>query len=289
MKAIRAKVVHQQGLKEAYQSAIEPSRKKLEQCFKTLELKTKTVKTFPPDKNDAEIVEALNQIDSKITSDDTIPHHQAKLNNYPSLKKFMDKHLTKGLYMLQYRKCDDESCCQRKIDLLPPLVPAPVMSPDKVHYLPFDALYGKVKTTETDCPSLQPRSEKKDKNEAGHKYIASRVVSKVKCHQCGKLRCVFSLTRTLPISVERLLEDVIYVCGMPLSTSTGNCYTSRHVSCSSKIENAYYLSSSRSQFICVHCGFENIDMEGMKEMLRKYKKCILYVSTVSHKTKKKYA
>ena len=53
-----------------------------------------------------------------------------------------------------------------KNEVLAPEVPAPVLSPeDKTHYLPFSSLYGKITTTIADCPSLQPKNLKKDKNE----------------------------------------------------------------------------------------------------------------------------
>lgn len=74
-----------------------------------------------------------------------------------------------GLYLLQFRKCNDITCCQKGNGNLPPLVPAPVLSPDGEHYLPFNSLYDKVETTEKDCPSLSKIvRDKKKKNEAGY-------------------------------------------------------------------------------------------------------------------------
>ena len=269
MKAIRAESKQQQGLKEAYQSSVENPRRLVETSFEMLELKGNSVKIFKPNNQGDEIATSLNTIDSKITSVATIPHHQAKLDKYPHLKKFMDTHLTKTLYMLQYRKCDNFQCCQRKKETLPPKIPSPVLSPDRVHYLSFHSLYGKVQTTASDCPSLQPKNVKKDKNEAGFKFVASRVVAKIQCHQCNKTRCVFSLDRTFSAKDQRELEDVIYVCGMVLTGA--KIYTSRLITCSSYIENAFYISSAGANHICVHCGHDEMDTEIRKELLRKFK------------------
>ena len=73
---------------------------------------------------------------------------------FPSLQQYFDKHLTEGLYLLQFRKCDDKNCCTIKNDPLPPLIPASDMAPDGEHCLAFDDLYRKFQTTEKDCPSL---------------------------------------------------------------------------------------------------------------------------------------
>jgi len=43
-----------------------------------------------------------------------------------------------GLYVLQFRKCEDVTCCTKRNGDLPPKVPAPVMGPDGEHYLSFE-------------------------------------------------------------------------------------------------------------------------------------------------------
>ena len=137
----------------------------------------------------------------------------AKLNDFPQLKAYLRKHMTEGLYLLQYRKCGDASCCQRKIQNLPPKVPAPVLNADGTRYLKFSETYGKIQTTEKDCPSLNAKAQI---TKSGPKYqlLARRVVATLSCHQCGKKRCVFSLDGKISTKGEREIEDVIFTCGM---------------------------------------------------------------------------
>ena len=54
------------------------------------------------------MIQTLHRIEPLITQEDDIPHAQAKLKNFSSL------HLTEGLYMLQFRKSEEETCCIRK-------------------------------------------------------------------------------------------------------------------------------------------------------------------------------
>ena len=110
-----------------------------------------------------------------------------KLKEFSNLKEFFESHITDGLYMLQFRKCSKASCCVIKKGPLPPQVPAPVLAPDKEHYVSFEELYGKVTTTEKDCPSLQSKaSEKKDSLGGNLKFLANRVVTIKECCLCAE-------------------------------------------------------------------------------------------------------
>ena len=94
-----------------------------------------------------------------------IPHAMAKLKDFPSLERYMERHVTEGLYLLQFRKCKDKSCCSLRCKELPPLIPAPVLHPNGEHYLKFNETYGLFGASEKDCPSLQKNGkEKKTKN-----------------------------------------------------------------------------------------------------------------------------
>ena len=84
--------------------------------------------------------------------------------------------------MLQFRKCNDQTCFILHSEKLPPPVPAPVMSPDGQHYLSFETLYGKVDTTEKYCPFLQVKSDKKKAMAAkDHKFLSQRVNGALEC------------------------------------------------------------------------------------------------------------
>lgn len=64
-----------------------------------------------------------------IQNKENIPHAMAKLPFFPLLIEYLKTHMTEGLCLLQFHKCDNESCCQKKTNLQPP-VPAPVISRD---------------------------------------------------------------------------------------------------------------------------------------------------------------
>ena len=107
------------------------------------------------------------------------------------------------------------------------------------------------------------------KNETpGFKYIASRVVATKNCSLCVKTRCTFSYNSQLSVKDERILEDILFSCGMIISSN--NLYASRSVKCVSKIEHAYYSWKSVSDLICVHCGSIDIDKVSYKEKTREY-------------------
>ena len=99
-------------MKETYLSCIETPRRILKQSFEYLELKGKPVKTFEPNIEDSEVLTVLKSIEPLIENEGSIPHAQAKLKDYPALQKFLGRHMTDGLYLLQFRKCNDESCCK---------------------------------------------------------------------------------------------------------------------------------------------------------------------------------
>ena len=78
--------------------------------------------------------------------------------------------MKEGLYLLQFRKCMEDNCCKLIVEPLPPPIPVPVLTPDGLHYVPFDDLYGKVTTTEEFCSSLMLKKVEKSK-EPGYKYF----------------------------------------------------------------------------------------------------------------------
>ena len=89
------------------------------------------------------------------------------------------------------------------------------------------------------------------------KYLASKVVAVIHCEQCNKPRCVFSLDGKLSRKGQREIEDMIFCCGAPSSTST--LYTCKFQGCSSLIENAFYISRPRVDYV-----------ESMTQLLQKY-------------------
>ena len=155
MKALQSKADQLIGFKETFMSSTEHSRQFAESSFSGLELKGKQLKIFQPSRSDSEIINALHKIEPLIKDDGSIPHLQAKLHEYPSLEKYFEAHMKEGLYLLQFQKCMDDNCCMLIVEPLPSPIPAPVLAPDGLYYLPFDDLYGKATTTEEFCPSLK--------------------------------------------------------------------------------------------------------------------------------------
>ena len=130
------------------------------------------MKVFKLNKNVNEVVQTLHRIEPLITQEDDIPHAQAKLKNFPSL------HLTEGLYMLQFRKSEEETCCIRKKESLPPTFLAPVLFADDKHYLPFEDTHGKLFTTEKNClPLHQKHNNPKPNTKQNFKFLECRVVA----------------------------------------------------------------------------------------------------------------
>ena len=86
MKGLREKSNEQQGLKDTYLASLGKTRNISEDTLQFLELKGNSLKVFKPDKNVNEVVQTLNRIEPLITQENDIPHTQAKLKNFPSLR-----------------------------------------------------------------------------------------------------------------------------------------------------------------------------------------------------------
>lgn len=133
----------------------------------------------------------------------------------------------------------------------------------------FDATYGKIETTEKDCPSRAKKTILNKEDGPRYRLLAHRVATIISCHQCGKQRCVFSFDGSITPKGQREIEDVMYSCGMGLKNSI---FTSTNISCNSPIENAYYLSrSANSKLICYHCGEDHILTNSYKQNKKNFK------------------
>ena len=268
MKTLRESGAKFPGFKDAFLSSIEAPRKQLYEVFRSLQLKGKNVKVYEAARDPAEVVQALNKIEPNICQEEDIPHSMSKLKNYPSLKQYLERHMVEGLYLLQFRKCNDKDCCLLQSDALPPPIPAPVLQPDGCHYMSFADTYGIFSTSEKDCPSLNKREGSK-KAGANFKFLASRVVASIDCCQCGKPRCVYSHNGSLSLEAQRELEEILFSCGSFLVTKT--IYTASHIKCSSTVEHSYYAARFTHKHICVHCGSKEIMLQSFKEKCQSFK------------------
>ena len=73
-------------MKETYLASLGKPTNIPQDTFQFLELKGNSLKVFKPDKNVNEVVQTLNRIEPLITQENDIPHTQAKLKNFPSLR-----------------------------------------------------------------------------------------------------------------------------------------------------------------------------------------------------------
>ena len=250
MKSIRRKSTECQGLKEAYTSSIEVPIQKVDSSFSMLDLKGKQVKIFKRNGECKELINTLTVIEPTIKSEEDIPRAMSKLPKYQQLKDYLAKHMIDGLYMPQFRKCDGMSCCTKLNDILPRPVPAPALGSSKGKYLKSEDAFGKITTTEKDYPSLNTKDTTKNET-PGFKYIASKFVATKNCSLCFKTRCIFFHNSKSNVKDERILEDILFSCGMVVSSD--NLYASRSAKCVSKTEHAYYSWKSVSDLICVYC------------------------------------
>ena len=138
-----------------------------------------------------EVADALKYIYLTITADQLIPYIRSKLKNSPSLQQNFDKHLPEGLYLLQFRECDDKNCCTKMIHCL---------------LMIFNR---KVQTTENNCPLLSVKVSQKKKDNSNFKFISSHVVAVLESLLCY----VLSMNSIITVDGQKELNDIIFLCG----------------------------------------------------------------------------
>ena len=226
----------------------------------------------------------VHQIDNVLQIDKLVKKELKKAENWQS---FVAKHCKCSHYSFQVKKCTSVDClyCQCNPTQTPDFsqiyfLPNPEPTPDKLHYLSFDQLYGK-ETTDSHRPSLQLDSVEKETDKEHHALlVAARVRDVLPCCECSKPRCVYAATKLSYMEqtqVRRVREEGMFSCGVSLFHDT---HPLRHslvvreaLKCSSLVEAAYY-SSPRVCFdaCCVYCGTTDdlVDDEEVKEARRKY-------------------
>ena len=102
---------------------------------------------------------------------------------------------------------------------------------DGEHCLAFDDLYGKVQTTEKDCPSLSVKASQNKKDSSNFRFISSHIVAVLECSLGGKVCCVYSQNSIITVNRKRELNDIIFFCGTILNSN-----------CASPVENIHHSS-----------------------------------------------
>ena len=272
--------------KAAYLRSMQPVIDLLNNRFTRTKLKESPLSTYTG-ANESEIQEMFDevlQIDTTLQADKLV---QKELKKAEGWKLFVTKHCKCSHYYFQVMKCTSSLClyCQSNPPRTPDLdqihfLPDPEPTLDKLHYKPFDQVYGK-KTTDSHRPSLQLDSvEKETDKEHRALLVAARVRDVIPCCDCSKPRCVFAATKPSygeNIQVQRVKDEGMYSCGVSLFPDT---HPLRHsvvvreaLKCSSLVEIAYY-SSPRVCFeaCCIYCGTSHdfLDNDEIKEVRKRY-------------------
>jgi len=142
---------------------------------------------------------------------------------------------------------------------------------DLNHYKDFDELYG------TETKEFLPSASDSTKESIPAGIINNNHIRRfVSCTICNKPRCIFSknmLSDNEKISLEILLDNMIYICGSPITLETHNLYEKvyirQKIHCNSPIEAVYYSCRRlKTEIICYYCG-ENDELLGPDDNLKK--------------------
>ena len=152
-----------------------------------------------------------------------------------------------------------------------PWLPDPVCSSEEdTEFLPFNEAIQK-DTTESFRPSLRAATLDKDRAaDAEQKdiLVSAKVRTTAACIACDKPRCVYSKYMLTPrdiACVKCVAEEILYVCGSPLSTDPQFPWVARRsLTCESPVEITYYGSKKFSSICCFCCSPDshvNLDLQ----------------------------
>ena len=264
MSDIRAAAVKNKEVEEAYIDSIQPVLTLLCERFSRVKLKEEPMVarcTTASDEQLTELFAELHTIDPALMQDLT---QKKTLEIKADLQAFLKTHAWLGHYVFQLRKCS--GCSVWTPYRLPeevlnddgvlPWLPDPIWSSQEdTEYLPFNEEIEQ-ETTESFRPPLREAMLDEDRtSDAQHKdiLISAKVRTTVSCIACDKPRCVYSkyaLTPSAIAWVKTVAEEILYVCGSPLSTDPQAPWVVRRaLMCESPVEITYYGSKKFSN-IC---------------------------------------
>ena len=167
--------------KAAYLMSMQPVIDLLNGRFARMKLKETplSVYTAASESDIQEMFEEVFQIDHTLQVDKLVMKELKKADGWQS---FLAKHCKCSHYSFQVKKCGSVDClyCQSNPSQTPDFnqihfLPDPEPTTDKLHYLPFDQMYGKV-TTDSHHPSLKLDSvEKETDKQQRSLLVAARV------------------------------------------------------------------------------------------------------------------
>ena len=94
-------------------------------------------------------------------------------------------------------------------------------------------------------------------------------MASIQCHQCSKIRCVYSMNRNFPANLQHRLDDIIYSCGMVVNITP--LYTKSGLVCASDVESAFYTTRTVDRYICLYCGAQDFDAASFRQLRKQYK------------------
>lgn len=178
-------------------------------------------------------------------------------------------------YVFQIKKCLDSNCfyCNQhpvcmsaeefeKLSYLP----LPLLDTDEEHYQPFNNLYGQIPSDMHQPSKGSPEQQEAKEIDKKKLFVNSRGV--VKCRECCKPRCVFTLKK-LTSAESALVEEIngskLYVCGSPLLPSSSPYFNSivvhQSLLCTDPVEVQYYSATIVSfPNISFYCGAPEVTL-----------------------------
>ena len=293
-KQASAEEIVQRDFREAYDASVKVPMDAICDRLSKLVISGKPVNITP--RVGSSIEEGLHgsllKIDEKHDQSFRTSEDQKKM---PALSTWMKKHASVLPYSISIRKCSDISCClpcrsaAEIRDLVLQRQPTPRLDTtnarEKSHFLSRDdahKIFGNNPGALCDLSDLPSKAgddlkqaekskSNRDKDVAAkmklRSWEAKKVRSIVKCYNCNKSRCVYSLelndeyykaARELAVRLESIsgysCGDLIFDDGHPISNVIAQ---KQQLTCDNKIEVAYYNVEGRSfktAPICIHCG-----------------------------------
>ncbi|XP_033749002.1 uncharacterized protein LOC117333692 [Pecten maximus] len=282
MAEIRKKSEKVPALKPAWLESLQPIISVLRERTERLSLKGTPFQCR--DASSDELVKAVehqirDDIDQQIM---TGKYTQKDLSSKQDYQQFLKTHCIQRQYLFQIRKCENPTCCtpKRCPQTEIPAVPDPVLSQDKAHFKPLEAVIGQA-TTDEDRPSALNKTVAAVAEELqgtkNSQLTAQNVRRTVTCTDCRKPRCIYAkkqLSLRESRSLTRLLERHDYSCGALLTPDgdalQGMVFVKLQLACNTHIEFAYYATGfATRKDVCCHCAVDGVQRDA--NLLKQYR------------------
>ncbi|PKY53552.1 hypothetical protein RhiirA4_547713 [Rhizophagus irregularis] len=273
-------------------NSIKPVQELLSERTKRLTLNERNFRIYSPASliSIDETFEAIHYIDNTLQQEETSLN---SLNKHHELQNFIKSHCQIRTYSFQIKKCGKDNCKFCLPIRLPEdvfnnlnFIPDPILSTDSNHYRDFDGFYG------TETKEFLPSASDSTKEIIPAGIINNNHIRRfVNCTICSKPRCIFSknmLSDNEKTSLEILLDNVIYICGSPITPEAHNLYEKvyirQKIHCNSPIEAVYYSCRRlKTEIICFYCGEKDGLLEPDDNLKKKFTTIYPFCQTCKNK------